>query len=450
MSSSWPMRHRPEHVTLVMHRRMMFAMGKQSTSRDQNTPDERRILTPRQAALTAGKYHLLGAVSCVVLWVVFELPSLHFAFVRLGWWLAPWRDLPLPYDRADFTWIHGPLHVVAGTQVAILIAFSITLLLVHGAAFRVTALLHRWLGWPRYWREVSDSISLRTAWVESARRSWWFWVAGSIIWELLTEIAIGLRYAQYPFITDGQPFLLANIATIVLGYCYTSALALRRQVAAVVGPDERRCVKCDYRLRGLQSRLCPECAHPFDPNESPEFRLKWERIDGRGRCRKFVRVMLPFTLLAAPLWMPLVVLSAPRAWLGWIPSSLRPGWGVIYHDPNAFLIRLDAVCRIRHGEELCIVRFRKRKMHHATYVTGCWPNAESFGRHPPEQGTMREVQMAGGRIQTLDRWSIRFVWGSGNFVWLHRPDETYEVDAMLVEDFDGDLSWSEEDPAGRP
>ncbi len=63
---------------------------------------------------------------------------------------------------------------------------------------------------------------------------------------------------------------------------------------------------------------------------------------------------------------------------------------------------------------------------------------------------MREVQLTGGRLQMLDQWNIGFAWGSGNFVWLQRPDATYEVEAMLVEDFDGDLSWAEEDPASRP
>lgn len=160
----------------------MFAMGERSTSRKPRTTDEHPILTPRQAALTAGNYHLLGAVACVALWIVFELPGLHFAFVRLAWWLAPWRAFPLPYDRADFSWEHGPLGLFAGIQVIIIITFALTLYVVHGAAFRVTALLHRWFGWPRYWRDVRDSISLRTAWAESARRSWWFWFAGSVIW----------------------------------------------------------------------------------------------------------------------------------------------------------------------------------------------------------------------------------------------------------------------------
>ena len=406
------------------------------------------MLTPRQAVLTAGKYHLLGSVACVALWVVFELPSLHFAFVRLGWWLATRRDFPLPHDRADFSWVHGPLHVVAGTQLNIIITFSLALFLVHGAAFRVTALLHRWFGWPRYWSDVSDSLSLRTAWAESARRSWWIWAVGSLIWELLTELATGLRSAMYPVIADGGPFLIANIATIVLGYCYTSALALREQVATLIGPDEQRCVKCDYRLRGLQSRLCPECAHAFDPVLTPEFRFKWEQFEGRGRCRKFVRVLLPIALLAAPLWVPLAILCFPRTWLQWIPSSLQPVLFAINNDPNAFPIHSDTVCRIRRGEEVWIMRFRRRGLYRHTYVTGYWADVELFGQQGPAQIMTGEAGI--GRIQMMAPWNLWCSWGSDNLIWLHTPDESFKVEAMLVEDFDGDLSWAEENLGGKP
>jgi len=429
---------------------MIAAVTNLNTSRSDGGPSGQPVLTPRQAALTAGKYHLLAGAACVALFVVFELPSVHFAFVRLGWWLAPWRDFPLPHDRADFTWVHGPLGVVVGKQVAIIITFSGLLFLVHGAAFRVTALLHRWFGWPRYWADVRDSVSVRTAWAESARRSWWIWPAVVLIGELMTELAAGMRSAMYPLIAVSLPFLIAGIGTIVLGYCYTSALALRAQVAAVVGPEERRCVKCNYRLRGLQSRLCPECAHPFDPVQTPEFRFKWEQFEGRGRCRKFVRVLLPIALLAAPLWVPLAILGLPRTWLQWIPSSLQPGQRVINYDPNAFPIRNDAVCRIRRGEELGIVRFRKRTLYSGECVAGYWPSAGSFGRHPPEQRTMRMAVMGAGWNQTVGPWNFRCHWGGQNIIWLYRPDATYEVEAMLVEDFDGDLSWAEEDPAGQP
>ena len=408
------------------------------------------MLTPRQAALTAGKFHLLAGAACVALFVVFELPSVHFAFVRLGWWLAPWRDFPLPHDRADFFWVHGSLGLVSGTLVVTLIAFSSLLVVVHGAAFRVTALMHRWFVWPRYWPDVSGSLSLRTAGAESARRSWWFWPVILLIWELLTELAAGLRSAMYPVIADSLPFLVVNIATIVLGYCYTSALALREQVTMLVGPEERRCVMCGYHLRGLQSCRCPECGHAFDPLAKPEFRFKWERFDGGGRCRRFVRVLLPIALLAAPLWVPLAILGVPRAWLHWIPSSLQPGWRVINYNPNAFPIRLDAVCRIRRGDELCVVQFRKHTMYLGTYVAGYWPSARSSGEQPPEQRTMGEVGLGPGPNQAVGPWNFRCHWGGGNMIWLYRLDATYEVEAMLVEDFDGDLSWAEEDPAGEP
>ena len=429
---------------------MIAAVTNQNTSESDGGPSGRPVLTPRQAALAAAKFHLLAGVACVALFVVFELPIVHFTFVRLGWWLAPWRDFPLPYDRADFAWEHGPLDLVYGTVVITLIAFSSLIVVVHAAAIRVTALLHRWFGWPPYWPDVCDSLSLRTAWAESARRSWWFWAAAVLVWELLTGLATGLRSAMYPVIADWLPFLVANIATIVLGYCYTSALALREQVATLIGPDEQRCEKCGYRLRGLQSRLCPECASPFDPDERPELRFKWERFDGRGRCRRVVRVLLPIAMLAAPLWVPLAIFGVPRTWLQWIPPSLQPGQRVINYDPNAFPIRLDAVCYIRRGDELGVVRFRKRTLYRGECVAGYWPSAGSFGRHPPEQRTMRMAVMGAGWNQTVGPWNFRCHWGGQNMIWLSRPDATYEVEAMLVEDFDGDLSWAEEDPASRP
>ncbi len=58
--------------------------------------------------------------------------------------------------------------------------------------------------------------------------------------------------------------------------------------------------------------------------------------------------------------------------------------------------------------------------------------------------------MGAGWNQTLGPWNLPCFWGGENMIWLYRPDATYEVEAMLVEDFDGDLSWAEEDPADHP
>lgn len=409
------------------------------------------MLTLRQAAVTAGTYHLLGGAAFLAIMIVLELPIVDFWFTRLGWWLGPWRTFPLPYDyEAQPYWPGESLILVLSMVLAMLLGCASLILLTHGAVFRVTVLLHRWFGWPRYWPDVKDSISLRTAWVESARRSWWIWPAILLIWAFWSSIAAGLRDAFYPLINDGLPFLIANVITLGLAYAYTSSRVVRGHVVALLRPEDLHCVKCDYRLRGLQSRRCPECAHPFDPDARPEFRFKWERFDGRGRCRRFVRVLLPIALLAAPLWVPLAILGVPRTWLQWIPPSLQPGQRVINYDPNAFPIRLDAVCCIRRGDELGIVRFRKRTLYRGECVAGYWPSAGSFGRHPPEQRTMRMAVMGAGWNQTVGPWNFRCHWGGQNMIWLSRPDATYEVEAMLVEDFDGDLSWAEEDPASRP
>ena len=429
----------------------MAAVTNQNTSESDGRPSGRPVMTPRQAALAAAKFHLLGGAVFLAIMIVLELPIVDFWFTRLGWWLGPWRAFPLPYDFEARPFRPAEsLILVLSMVLGILLMLTSLILLTHGAVFRVTVLLHRWFGWPRYWPDVKDSISLRTAWAESARRSWWIWPVVLLIWAFWSSIAAGLRDAFYPLINDGLPFLIANVITLGLAYAYTSARVVRGHVVALLRPEDLHCVKCDYRLRGLPSRLCPECAHPFDPDQRPEFRLKWERFDGRGRCRRFVRVLLPIALLAAPLWVPLVILGVPRTWLQWIPSSLQPDHRVIDDNPIAFPIRLDAVCRIRRGEELCIVRFRKHTSFTASYVAGCWSSAASFGRLPPEQKTRGEIGMVAFWSPTIGPWKLSYLMHGENMIWLFRLDATYEVEAMLVEDFDGDLSWAEEDPAGNP
>ena len=58
--------------------------------------------------------------------------------------------------------------------------------------------------------------------------------------------------------------------------------------------------------------------------------------------------------------------------------------------------------------------------------------------------------MGEDRYQEVGPWNFGCAWGGVRMIWLYRPDATYEVEAMRVEDFDGDLSWAEEDPASLP
>jgi hypothetical protein len=69
------------------------------------------------------------------------------------------------------------------------------------------------------------------------------------------------------------------------------------------------CLGCNYPLRGLPSRRCPECGREFDPDEPPTMNM--------GR---------PLTLLARVLlgptgWPTVCLAIAPVLWLVWIARN---------------------------------------------------------------------------------------------------------------------------------
>lgn len=410
-------------------------------------------LSPRQATIIAAKFHLLAGTAFLAIMIVSELQIVDFMFTRLGWWLAPWREFPLPYDWEYFGWQGQSadyvfLFIILG-PVQLLICASV-ILLMHGFVFRLTVRLHRWFGWPNYCSELGDAFNLRTAWAESARRSWWIWPVALLILTVWGGMAMGLRRARYPIIDDGFLSLAANLLAVVLGFAYIASLVVREHVIALIGPNERRCVNCDYCLRGLQSRVCPECAHPFDLGKPAEFRFRWERFEVASTWRRVVRILLPAALLSAPLWVPLAVLCVPNSWRQVAPRALQPRWELIARNPNAFPLRHDAVCVIRHGEGVCVVRFSKQTLLSARYEAGYWSKSVNFGESPPELTTSGRVGFGIDRDLPLGPWIFTYGSLDEHLLWIYRPDETFEVSVLRADDFDGDLSWTEEIGTSAP
>lgn len=92
------------------------------------------------------------------------------------------------------------------------------------------------------------------------------------------------------------PVLL--LALVLLEHWFGSVHA-RRVLAeqATTTPEEQpHCMACGYQLAGLQTRRCPECGRPFDPNEKP-YVTPAERLDWQA----LVRSMLLGLLLAGAL-----------------------------------------------------------------------------------------------------------------------------------------------------
>ena len=66
-------------------------------------------------------------------------------------------------------------------------------------------------------------------------------------------------------------------------------------------PDEARCVRCGYLLRGLPDPVCPECGHPFDPRDATTYKLN----DGGRRAFRTPQLWLAlFVLVGIVLLVP--------------------------------------------------------------------------------------------------------------------------------------------------
>jgi hypothetical protein len=56
--------------------------------------------------------------------------------------------------------------------------------------------------------------------------------------------------------------------------------------------EQSRCLKCDYLLRGLDSRTCPECGQAFDPADPGTYRLAAPFVAGRAQVAALVLLTL--------------------------------------------------------------------------------------------------------------------------------------------------------------
>jgi hypothetical protein len=327
-----------------------------------------------------------------------------------------------------------------------IIAITSAVLLTHGFAFLIVVQSHRWFDWPRYLREVKSSLNLRTSWATSARCSWWIWPAVLLIWHLWSELANGFNYATYPLIQVNLPFFIAHVLVVFFGYFVVASNVLRRAVVGQIGLSELRCAGCNYLLRGLESRNCPECGQKFDPSRPAKYGFRWRtsRV-----TRRLLVPVLSSALLLSPLWVPGMLLLVPQSWLRFVPAIIRPAWYVASPNPDSFPLRLDAVCLVRRKNELAVIRFFESTQYGGRYQAGYWADARMFGQTRPDVTTSGAIKYGGGRDMPAGPWKLPYGWAGESGFWLTRLDDTYRVESVLVDDFDGDLTWVEDKPDKR-
>ncbi len=402
--------------------------------------------TTLNTIISVAKFYLLAAFVQAILLFASEIPVVRVSFYHLGWLLSPWRSCPFPYDFTEYgsqTLFSEPFALL-GSVMAVTLGLTLFVAGWHGLTFAGVVVAHIWFGWPRYWKDVRSRVDLSAPLALSVRRSWWAFPAGQFIWLVLDQVGWGYRYASYPIIDTGLPYLVANVVAIGLVLAMFSARALQACVVKTIGPDDLRCSSCGYLLRGLESRRCPECGYDCSGDDRPgSFGLRLHRSGSRRKPRGIVPVLLIIGLSLAPVWLPLGLIRLPRTWLRHIPSAIRPSWEVLNRNLNAYPVRLDAVCVVRHNDSIAVVRFERKAPYRARYEMSFWSDANDFAQRKPSD------QQASGRLNTnpcgpsfaVGPWTFGCSVGNADMFWLVRPDATYSVEVFRADDLPNGLRW---------
>jgi len=255
------------------------------------------------------------------------------------------------------------------------------------------------------------------------------------------------QWAFCPLIDSGLAYLVANIMAICLIFAAVAARIFRASVREAVGPDDLRCSRCGYLLRGLEIPRCPECGYDGNREGRVEYGFRWQRTERFGRSRRFLPVACVIALLFGPVWLPLGLMSLPRSWLRYVPTPIRPHSQVLHRNPHAYPIRLDAVCVIRHEAAIAVIRFEPQAAYRSAYEVSYWVNEDDLRRKNPAESTSRGL-VTNGRGPTLPvgPWSFSYSMAAENMLWLTRPDDTFHVEAFTPDGLPSELRWAAEGP----
>jgi len=407
-------------------------------------PDTERYAC-RTAFLAASKYYALAAVTHACLALVSSLPFVQGAFMRLAWRLGPWPSFPIPYElEARVSWpSYSEVPVLVVCSLAMVYLLALVVCLFHGLSFAAAVAAHRVLGHPRYWPGVRQRINLPAAWVVSIRRCWWIWPVGQSVSLLLDGMAWGFQAGFNPIIATGVEYELLRAVAIGLLFAAVTSRVLRAFVVEAVGPDDLRCGRCAYLLRGLSLLRCPECGYEGNLGGAVIYGLLW-RDSGRWRVsRRMLLPLLVVVLFSSSVWWPMGVASIPRDWLRLAPVPIR----LEVRDPNAFPIRSDAVVVVKRGDAVGIVRLQKKSIVRSDYEVLYWSDAKGMEpSSPPDSRSSGRLTYGGQPDLRIGPWGFRWMF-LGVFeepvIWLTRPDQTCSVEAFEPQSLPAHLQWLE-------
>ncbi len=381
-----------------------------------------------------GYLFLSGAVSLLVI-TALENSHMRWISVQFHWMLGRWAEFPIPFDRDDLggvapatDWNDILMGIVLSGALATLVPGTL-----YSLTFALVFALFARLGWPPYWTDVRPRLDLVRLWADGSRAAFWAAPICAFALSIVEWFEWGQQYTFCGVIHTSTASVAAYLIAALLLYGRPVGRVIHIAVAESVLPEELRCLRCGYPLRGLIDPRCPECGSGFEPAGVVPFGLGRRRVARSRQAGKFRRIALLLTLFTTPASFPALVQHLPIR----VSVVLRPwagSWSPRY-PATWYPLRLNCVYEVRGKQGVTVIQFYRPQ--------GLSPHYR--WSHRSHGGTSAaDVQRGGGPVNiraseslNVGPWALHYsAWTlpTSLVVFVFVPDPSYTVQSRRLED----------------
>lgn len=370
--------------------------------------------------------------------LIFSQSGMWFA-TRFAWRIGPWKRVPIPFDSSAFDYAAGDsglswIEWVPNAAASLFLA-SLFLSILHGGLFATLFVTYAHRGWPPYVQDLHNRIHWVRLWRACLLRSWWVLPVFGLVHGVWKWVEFGQSYAQCGNIRLEWPF---QLAILILAILSSARIATKTIVAAVIAelkPDDRRCHRCAYLLRGLTNPVCPECGETIPQAHVPRFSLFRRNAP---RCRSALRTtwwLVSLAVISAPAWEPIAYTALPQSVSSRLPGAMVPPWR--WGHINVFPLSPGTFGILRRSKEVIVITARERVGKPSELRWWYWSDWKNWERDfttihidkiNPYLGSA--IPIGNDDLGISITWTI---WQNASWGWLSVPGGGWDVDILTMQ-----------------
>lgn len=360
--------------------------------------------------------------------------------LNTGWCIGPWRQCPIPFDSSTYSntgFFRNEASIDWRTLVAT--TFLITGLLLtalHGLIFEAALVMFRCFGWPKYMPHITGRLSLMEMWRSSVFRSSWVFPVAIIVAQLWDAIETAQVYAGYQSVNVGTLFEIGLILVAMLACFQISSRQIVRAVQSSLRPEDLRCRKCGYLIRGLSDPQCPECGTGFDLSARPTFTLFRRSYVRRPLVRWVLWSLMATAIVLIPAWEP--ILSEKAISILPYKHPLRRFFSVTtYQQPYAYPVKKGSFCLLRHDTEAIVLWVPFGNAPPSELQWKYWKEFAVDWSYGPGSTGMIEIatqRLVQDTIGSNSICSYVTTWGGTWWVVIYPPSKNWSVAVITIDE----------------